>query len=253
MAWSIFTDGGGQGAAVTWAEDLLKALGVPTSSANVKMIYDWELAEGGGGKFNPLNQGPVPGQPSLTSTGQQYGGGAADFVSWQAGIQGAVDYIHMPAYAGVLQGLQQSNYSQATSSLWASSWAASHYGYGSAWPGTAPGAASPLGSGGGGVTPGAGTGGDVTTAGFNPLGWIIKPAESEFNWFGGLIRGVTGVSSTIGDVGTAITGLVRGLTKITDLFLMLFRPEFWLRVGAFLFGMIALGAGLYFFKESLSE
>jgi hypothetical protein len=66
-----------------------------------------------------------------------------------------------------------------------------------------------------------------------------------------LIRGVTGTASTIGDVATGITGLVRGITKITDLFLMLFRPEFWLRVGAFVFGMVALGAGLYFFKQAI--
>ena len=250
MAWSIFTDGGGQGAAVTWAKDLLTQLGVPTSAANVKFIYDWELAEGGGGKYNPLNQGPVPGQPSLTTTGQQYGGGAADFANWQDGIQGAADYIQMSAYSGVLAGLKSSNYQQAASALWASPWAGSHYGYGADWPGTTPGAASPLGSGGGGVTPNSDTG--TTTDSSNPIGWIIDSGEGEFKWFGGLIRGVTGVPSTIGDVATGVTGIVRAMTKITDLFLMLFRPEFWLRVGAFVFGVVALGAGLYFFKDSLN-
>jgi hypothetical protein len=92
---------------------------------------------------------------------------------------------------------------------------------------------------------------DATTLGFNPIGWVTGAASDEFKWFGGLIRGVTGTASTIGDVATGITGLVRGITKITDLFLMLFRPEFWLRVGAFVFGMIALGAGLYFFKQAI--
>jgi hypothetical protein len=32
---------------------------------------------------------------------------------------------------------------------------------------------------------------------------------------------------------------------------MLFRPEFWLRVGAFIVGLIALFAGLYFLKEAI--
>ncbi len=249
MAWSIFSEGGGKGAAVTWAKDLLQYLNVPQSDANIKMIYDWEVAEGGGGKYNPLNQGPVPGQPNLTTTGQQYGGGAADFASWQAGIQGAAAYIHMPAYAGVLKGLQQNSYDTAVHALWASPWAASHYGYGANWPTSVPGGASALGAGGGSVSGSGGQG--ASTVGFNPIGWVIGAGESEFKWFGGLIRGVTGTASTIGDVATAITGLVGGITKLTDLFLMLFRPEFWLRVGAFIVGLIALFAGLYFLKEAI--
>lgn len=91
----------------------------------------------------------------------------------------------------------------------------------------------------------------ASTDGFNPIGWVIGSSGAEFKWFGGLIRGVTGQASTIGDVATGVTGIVRSLTKLTDLFLLLFRPEFWLRVGAFIFGVIALGAGLYFFKEAL--
>lgn len=152
MAWSIFTQGGGQGAAVTWAKDLLSALGVPQSQANIQFVYDWEVSEGGGGKYNPLNQGPVPGHPELTTTGSQYGGGAADFASWQAGIQGAVDYIHMSAYSGILQALKQSSYSGARSALIASPWAASHYGGGSGFSSAAPPGATSLATGGGDVS-----------------------------------------------------------------------------------------------------
>jgi hypothetical protein len=152
MAWSIFTQGGGQGAAVTWAQDLLKALGVPQSSANVRFIYDWEESEGGGGKYNPLNQGPVPGHPELTTTGQQFGGGAADYASWQAGITGAVDYLHMQNYSGIVDALKTSNYAGAKSALIASPWAASHYGGGSTFSSATPPGAAPLGTGGGNVT-----------------------------------------------------------------------------------------------------
>ena len=56
MAWSIFSDGGGPGAAVTWAQDLLGQIGAPQSTANEQVIYDWEVSEGGGGRYNPLNQ-----------------------------------------------------------------------------------------------------------------------------------------------------------------------------------------------------
>lgn len=135
MAWSIFSDGGGDGAALTWARQFLQSLGVPESASNIEFVYQWEKSEGGGGKYNPLNQGPVPGNNTLTSTGQQYGGGAADYVSWQAGIQGAVDYLHMSNYTAVLAALKAGDGNAAKQALWASPWAASHYGYGSNWSG----------------------------------------------------------------------------------------------------------------------
>lgn len=136
MAWSIFQQGGGQQAAVQWAVDFLAALGAPQSPGNVQFVYDWELAEGGGGKFNPLNQGPVPGQASLTSTGSQYGGGAADFVTYQAGIQGAVDYLHMANFSKIAGALQNNDPVAARAALIASPWAASHYNGGKNFPNT---------------------------------------------------------------------------------------------------------------------
>jgi hypothetical protein len=128
--WSIFTQGGGDGAAVTWAQDLLQELGAPVTAGNEQFIYDWEKSEGGGGQYNPLNQGPVPGQPQLTFTGSQYGGGAAGYVSVAAGLQGAVDYLNMPAYAGVKAGLLANQPAAAEQALIASPWAGSHYGGG---------------------------------------------------------------------------------------------------------------------------
>lgn len=134
MAWSIFTDGGGDPVAVAWARQLLQQLGAPQTPGNIEFVYQWEKAEGGGGKYNPLNQGPVPGQPNLTTTGSQYGGGAADFASWAAGLQGAVDYLHMPNYTAVLSAIMSNNPPAARQALWNSPWAASHYGYGANWP-----------------------------------------------------------------------------------------------------------------------
>lgn len=144
MAWSIFQQGGGKGAAVTWAQDLLESMGAPVSAGNVQFIYDWEVSEGGGGKYNPLNQGPVPGHPELTTTGSQYGGGAADFASYQAGIQGAVDYLNMPNYTAVKAAIMNNDPVAARSALIASPWAASHYGHGSAFSSENPPAAAPL-------------------------------------------------------------------------------------------------------------
>lgn len=131
MAWSIFSQPGD--APKAWAQDLLSLIGAPRTPGNVQFVYDWEKSEGGGGKFNPLNQGPVPGQPGLTTTGSQFGGGAADFASWSAGLQGASDYLHMPNFQPILNNLKANNPVGARSALIASPWAASHYGGGSAF------------------------------------------------------------------------------------------------------------------------
>lgn len=133
MAWSIFSDGGGQGAAATWADDLLHKIGAPRSPGNEQFIYDWEVSEGGGGRYNPLNQGPVPGHPELTSTGPQYGGGAADYVSWAAGLAGAADYLGMASFTGIRDALRANRPAAARSALISSPWAQSHYGGGSAF------------------------------------------------------------------------------------------------------------------------
>lgn len=133
MAWSIFTQGGGKGAAQTWAKDLLSAIGAPSDPATVQVVYDWEVSEGAGGQYNPLNQGPVPGHPELTTTGSQYGGGAADFASWQAGLQGAVDYLNMGNYAAIKRSLVAGDASAARAAIIASPWAGSHYGNGSSF------------------------------------------------------------------------------------------------------------------------
>jgi hypothetical protein len=133
MAWSIFQQGGGDGAALTWAKNLIAADGIPDTPAVEQFVYDWEKSEGGGGKYNPLNQGPVPGHPELTTTGEQYGGGAADFASYQAGIQGAVDYLNMPNYAAVQSALKNGDAVSARAALIRSPWAASHYDYGAAF------------------------------------------------------------------------------------------------------------------------
>lgn len=145
MAWSIFKEGGGKGVAVTWAGDLLSAIGAPQTPGNMQVIYDWEVSEGAGGKYNPLNQGPVPGHPELTTTGSQYGGGAADYASWQAGIQGAADYLNMQNFRSIKNALVSGNSSAARNAIISSPWAASHYGHGSSFSGEAlPGNAQAL-------------------------------------------------------------------------------------------------------------
>lgn len=190
MPWSIFSDGGGQGAALTWARDLLSRIGAPESASNVQFVYDWEVSEGGGGKYNPLNQGPVPGHPELTTTGSQYGGGAADFASWDAGITGASDYLSFSNFIGIKDALLKGDGAGARSALIASPWAASHYGGGSGFSDApVPGRASALGAAGGAVGTGASSNGKTPGLNANPLdgfgipaalGTILKPALYTF-------------------------------------------------------------------------
>jgi len=206
MPWSIFQQGGGPGSAVTWAEEEEQALGIPVNATDTQFFYDWEVSEGGGGLYNPLNQGPVPGDPSLTSTGPQFGGGAADFVSWDAGLQGASDYIHMPAYAGVLKGLQDQDYQEAATALWDSPWAGSHYGYGAAWSTATPPGATPLPvsltdiqppPGGGGVTtPNSGNDGTTTDA----------SSSSDSSGILGKLIGLTNPQDTMERLGLILLG-----------------------------------------------
>jgi hypothetical protein len=102
-----------------------------------------------------------------------------------------------------------------------------------------------------GGSPGTNAGGaGAELAGFD---WTLGTPFEGLTWFGKLITGTSGSFATIGDVAKSITGLTRSMSKFLELFALLFRPEFWLRVGAFFFGLVTLGAGLYFLKESLQS
>jgi hypothetical protein len=62
---------------------------------------------------------------------------------------------------------------------------------------------------------------------------------------------VPGLAS-LGDIASGIAEITKTVSKLGQLFLLLFRPAFWLRVGAFLAGVFFLiGAG-YFLKQSMS-
>lgn len=150
MAWSIFTQGGGSGAALSWAVDLLHKIGAPTSAGNQQVVYDWEVSEGGGGAYNPLNQGTDPANSALTSSGNSSGGGAADYVSWAAGLQGAADYLSMPNFSQIGDDLRANNPAAARNAIITSPWAASHYGNGASFSNAGiPGAQTELATAGG--------------------------------------------------------------------------------------------------------
>jgi hypothetical protein len=160
MAWSIFTasQGGGTGSAATWASDLLSGIGAPESAGNKQMVYDWEVSEGGGGQYNPLNVGPDPDDPGLALTGEQYGGGAADYGSWSDGLKATEDYLSMQNFSDIESSLKSNQPIEAETELWDSPWAGSHYGYGADWSTEPiPGKATALPDDGSGTSPTGGT------------------------------------------------------------------------------------------------
>lgn len=214
MAWSIFSQGGGKGAALTWAEDLLTKIGAPLTPGNEQFVYDWEVSEGGGGKYNPLNQGPVPGQPDLTTTGSQYGGGAADYANWDAGLTGAADYLAMGSFSTIAADLKADNPAGARSALIASPWAASHYDNGSAFSDEAiPGKASALPGGSGGSS----GSGDTSILGiFDPASYVSAVGSAVSNLLpGGIENDIESLGKRLGFIIGGFILILVGLWALT--------------------------------------
>jgi len=108
-------------------------------------------------------------------------------------------------------------------------------------------AGSGAGGGGGGGSGGGGGGGATLTG----MSWTAGIPIPGLEWLGNIISGVSGPARTIGDIGTGITGLVLGMHKFLTLFALLFRPAFWLRVGAFFAGVFLLIGAIYMFSETV--
>jgi hypothetical protein len=196
--WSIFTNGGGDIVAKAWAVELLKEIRAPVTPGNVAFVYNWQKSEGGGGQFNPLNIGEVPGQPQLTNTANpQYHGGAAGYNSWESGLKGTVMYLNaapgIANFTPIRDALRRNDPVAARSALIASPWASSHYGGGSGFandqvpggnipglppigPGTGQGAPGSAGSVAGRLTGGGvAGGGGVTHARPRTTGRVTGP------------------------------------------------------------------------------
>jgi hypothetical protein len=62
---------------------------------------------------------------------------------------------------------------------------------------------------------------------------------------------VGGTASTIGDVATSIQGIGRDVNTAMHFLAVLGKPAFWLRIGAFLVGLISAGVGVYFLGKSI--
>jgi Transglycosylase SLT domain len=80
----------------------------------------------------------------------------------------------------------------------------------------------------------------------------ITQAISEFNPFlGALIGGFKGTPSGIGDLASGVGGLVTDFAAAIKLVSWLFVPQHWLRIAAFISGLLLLAGSAYMFKEAL--
>lgn len=124
--------------------------------------------------------------------------------------------------------------------------------------GAAPSGLPPGGGAGGAAGGGDQSSGGTGTAATNPVVFKTGTVPGQ-EWAGTFNTGLQ--DSFLGSVGSTVQGLlgiatgVANLTvivnKIAMLMLLLFRPSFWLRIGAAIVGFIALAGAAYFMKEAL--
>jgi len=203
MAWSLFSSGE---TPKSWADALLKAGGWPVTAANEQSLIAWAIQEGGGGTYNPLNTT----EPGFGATGTLNGAGVKDYPSWAEGISATVATLQGGAYSSITSDLKSgngisSNASGALSTWGTGSYAVSISDHWSAAAAYLSGKSVAL-PGGGATPPPAGGGG---TSGILDL-----PAS---------------IGSFFGDADTFVTKLM-----------WLVNPASWVRIGAFLAGVVLL-------------
>ncbi len=128
-----------QNAREAWAVDLLARLGnTQPTPALIGFMVDWSIAEDAGdGALNRNNAYNttlcLPGR----MTGAINGDGACGvqgYATWQDGIEATARTLEQNNFAGIRAALLANDADAAKRELWAAPWAASHYGYGAAWP-----------------------------------------------------------------------------------------------------------------------
>ncbi len=122
-----------------FARDVLLSLGNRQPTAEiVAFMVAWSIAEDAGdgaiARNNLYNTTLcLPGR----MTGAINGDGACGvqgYATWQDGIEATARTLEQANFAAIRAALLANDADAARAALWASPWAASHYGYGAAWP-----------------------------------------------------------------------------------------------------------------------
>lgn len=217
-----------------WEGDVLRAIGAPTTAANVAFLDTWQRYEGGSAAFNPLNT--TQNESGATDYNSV---GVKNYPSAKVGAKATASTLTNGFYPDVVAALRSGNPqpSQAVEAqirTWGTSGFADALAGGtkpargsssgqvakSSGSGSFTGRSRPTSSGGGGGGGGGGITGaieqGVATAALGPLG--------------GVFEGLLGNASD-----------VFGLLKAV---MWLFSPTNWLRMVEFLTGMLLLASGV---------
>jgi hypothetical protein len=87
-----------------WANDLLGALGMPRTTANIRAVTAWVAAEGTKAGNNPL--ATTQGMPGATSFNEV---GVRNFASYSDGLAATVKTLHNGRYGNILSALAAGN------------------------------------------------------------------------------------------------------------------------------------------------
>lgn len=118
-----------------WAVDLLGRLGntAPTPET-VAFVVAWTIAENRGdgalNRNNPLNTT----QESASTTMVINSDGVRGYATYEDGMWATLQTLSYGYYTEIVAGLLTNDPERAKQGLFQSPWAASHYGYGAAWP-----------------------------------------------------------------------------------------------------------------------
>jgi hypothetical protein len=105
----------------TWAQALLRLIGVPVNQGNTSAVVAWEAAEGGNwhnsDKYNPLNTTQsAPGAVSTNSAGVKA------YTSWDQGLQATATTLQNGLYGSILGALKSGTPQDVVNAVVGSPW-----------------------------------------------------------------------------------------------------------------------------------
>lgn len=121
-----------------FALDVLSGVGNdrPTPEI-VAFLMEWTIAEDGGdnalSRNNPLNT-TLCGHNAIGAINSDGACGVGHYATYEDGVSATVDTLAQGNFSAITAALQGNDADGARAALWASPWAASHYGGGAGWP-----------------------------------------------------------------------------------------------------------------------
>src|SRR6266487_3335451 len=87
-----------------WERSLLRLIGAPTTSNNIRALHAWQRAEGGGARNNPLNT-----TQRWAGAGAYNSVGVRNYPNPQAGARATAHTLSLSPYSGIVQRLRSNS------------------------------------------------------------------------------------------------------------------------------------------------